>query len=70
VEPELGAGAGRAVAFDPLLRVVTTGVADGAGAVARVPLDRVRVATDAAAPAPAGSAPEGLPPPVPVPATW
>lgn len=68
LEPELPTGADPEVPFEPLARVVTTGVADAAGAIAPAPLARVRVETDATALAPGADAPEELPPAGPVPA--
>jgi hypothetical protein len=59
VEPEVG--------FEPLLRVVTTGAADAAGAAAPAPLERVRAIAGVAALEPPRAVPEGTPPgPVPL----
>ncbi|MFI5038076.1 MAG: hypothetical protein ACHP93_06305 [Solirubrobacterales bacterium] len=59
MEPEAG--------FEPLLRVVTTGAADAAGAAARAPLERVRAIAGVAALEPPKDVPEGTPPgPVPL----
>jgi hypothetical protein len=51
------------VAFEPLLRVLMTGLADAAGATAPVPLERVRVTPVAATLEPAEDALYELAPP-------
>lgn len=70
VEPELPTGDEPEVPFEPLVRVVTTGLADAAGATAPAPLVRVRAGTDATALAPDADMPEEAPPAGPVPAAW